>query len=173
MKNKWTLFFVILFAPFCLLRAQTVVRPVIPDSLIKVWTKPDFPGGVVAVVRNDSIFFKQAFGLSSLEKNEPLTTEHSFDLASIAKQFTGMCIALLAEAGKLDVNDDIRKYYPDFSYEQGITIQNLLSHSSGIRDGYVLMMLAGKTNLFGKLKRKYDEKQLIFDLLSKQTALNF
>jgi CubicO group peptidase (beta-lactamase class C family) len=173
MKNKWTLFFVILFAPFCLLRAQTVVRPVIPDSLIKVWTKPDFPGGVVAVVRNDSIFFKQAFGLSSLEKNEPLTTEHSFDLASIAKQFTGMCIALLAEAGTLDVNDDIRKYYPDFSYEQGITIQNLLSHSSGIRDGYVLMMLAGKTNLFGKLKRKYDEKQLIFDLLSKQTALNF
>ncbi len=60
-----------------------------------------------------SLSIKKAFGLADLQRTTPITLDTRFDLASNAKQFTAMCIALLEEQGKLSAEDELKKYYPD------------------------------------------------------------
>src|SRR5581483_10720470 len=91
-----------------------------------------------------------------------------FHMASISKQFTAYSIVLLARQGKLNLDDDIRKYlkwFPDLHHK--ITIRNLLNHTSGIRDQWQLLAIAGT-----RLDDVITEEQII-KILSKQQALNF
>lgn len=92
----------------------------------------DQPGAVVFISRADSIIYKKPFGLASLEKKMPLETDMIFQIASMTKQFTAVLILQLIEQDKLSLTDTIQKildYYPKTSI---ITIENLLSHTSGI-----------------------------------------
>ena len=76
---------------------------------------------------------KKGFGLASIEFNIPMKPEMIFRLASMTKQFTAVSILMLEEKGKLSVKDDIRKYLPDYpTHGEIITIENLLTHTSGI-----------------------------------------
>ena len=70
-----------------------------------------------------------------------------FDFASVAKQFTALCVLKLVSEGRLSLDDDIRKYLPDFfpDIPNKITIGNLVTHTSGVRDAYDLWALTGKT----------------------------
>src|SRR5439155_11958677 len=74
----------------------------------------------------------------------PITSASIFHVASISKQFTAMAIMLLDQQGKLSIDDDIRKYVPELpDYGKRITLRHLLNHTSGIRDQWTLLEIAG------------------------------
>jgi CubicO group peptidase (beta-lactamase class C family) len=91
--------------------------------------------GVVAVAEDGDITFKKAWGIANLDE-EPLKTSSIFNLASVSKQFTAMCIMLLSEDEVLDYDTSIGEYIPEFedSAYQDITVRHLLNHTSGLPD---------------------------------------
>jgi D-alanyl-D-alanine carboxypeptidase len=97
--------------------------------------KPDIPGAAIIVVKNEKVIFRKGYGLANLELNVPIRPEMVFRLGSITKQFTAVSIMMLAEQGKLSLQDDITKFFPDYpTGGKKITIENLLTHTSGIKD---------------------------------------
>jgi len=93
----------------------------------------DGPGVAVIVSQNGKVLYKGARGMANIEHGVPLTTDSIFRLGSITKQFTAAAIMMLEEQNKLSIKDDIHKYVPDFPTEgQVVTIENLLTHTSGI-----------------------------------------
>jgi len=108
------------------------------------WTNPNEPGCTVAVSQNGKLVVNKAYGLADLERDVPLGTNSILDAGSIRKQFVAAAILLLVEEGKLSLSDDVRKHIPrlhDYGYK--ITIDHLLTHTSGIRDWQPLLNLAG------------------------------
>ena len=166
---------VILFAILVLLQATRLSAQVLPDSLVKkidaVFTRGDninSPGYAVGIVRNDSLIFAKGYGMANLEYAIPNTPQSIFQMASISKQFTAYAIVLLAKEGRLQLDDDIRKYltwFPDL--HKKITIRNLLNHTSGIRDILQLLELSGT-----RLEDVITQDQVI-KILRNQRTLNF
>lgn len=98
---------------------------------------PQEPGGAVLVMVDDSIVFAKGYGLANLETSEPITTKTLFNLGSISKTFVANAILLLAEQGKLSLEDSIIKYFPEFrnrSIAEKVKIKHLLTHTSGLPD---------------------------------------
>jgi CubicO group peptidase (beta-lactamase class C family) len=82
--------------------------------------------------------------MANLDYDVPNTTSTLFNLASSSKPFTAMSIALLAQQGKLSLDDDIRKYVPEIpKYDETVTIRHLIHHSSGIREYQALVTFGG------------------------------
>jgi N-acyl-D-amino-acid deacylase len=90
--------------------------------------------GAVLISKNGQVVFKKACGIANIDKKTPLTTATPFNLASLAKQFTGMAIMILAEKGKLNYDDSIAKYLPELEYYKAVTIRRLLNHMGGLAD---------------------------------------
>jgi CubicO group peptidase (beta-lactamase class C family) len=105
------------------------------DSIIN--TVPDFSGEILIADRGKPVYHK-AFGFKNFETKEAMDTGSIFELASISKQFTAMIIMMLKEEGKLSYDDPIEKYISDLPYP-GITIRNLLNHTSGLPDYQSIM----------------------------------
>lgn len=102
------------------------------------------PGVAVAVVKDGHTIFKKGYGSATLEYNVPITSKTIFHIASVSKQFTAFSIYLLEEQGKISLEDDIREYFPELpSYGRPIKIRHLLAHTSGLRDQWALLTLAG------------------------------
>lgn len=103
------------------------------DSLMNASFKPGQPGGVVLVARDGVPLYRKAFGLANLELKVANTPENVFAIASMTKQFTAVSILQLVQQGKVSLQDDIRKYLPDYN-TQGrlITVEHLLTHTNGI-----------------------------------------
>jgi len=138
------------------------------DSLFSQWNKTSSPGCAVGVVSNDSLIFSKGYGMANLEYGVPITPQTIFHIASVSKQFTAYSILLLEKQGKLNLDDDIRKYlnwFPDL--KEKITIRNLLNHTSGVRDQWELLAIAGT-----RLDDVITQDQII-KILAKQQALNF
>lgn len=137
------------------------------DAIFASYTSAT-PGAAVAVFRDGKIVFAKGYGLADLERNVPVTTKTVFDVGSIAKQFTAACVHLLALDGKLSLDDDIRKHFPELpKYERPITVRHLLHHTSGLRDYLTLFSLSGRS-----LVNDYPES-LVLDVISRQKGLNF
>lgn len=103
------------------------------DSVMNSAYKANEPGAVILVAQNGKPLYEKAFGLANVELNIPNKTEYSFLIGSMTKQFTAVCILQLVQQGKLALNDDIKKYLPDYNtHGRKITIENLLTHTSGI-----------------------------------------
>ncbi|MBO9202150.1 MULTISPECIES: serine hydrolase [Niastella] len=114
------------------------------DKLIAGYIVPSQPGCEVLVARHGQIVYKKAFGSANLELNVPLSTGMVFNLASITKQFTAVAILQLMEQGKISLNDSLQKFVPDFpSKGHTITIEHLLTHTSGIKD-YLQLNFSGQ-----------------------------
>ncbi len=138
------------------------------DELYADQHRSDAPGGVVAVIENGRIVHETAFGMADLERGVAITTDSVFEIGSISKQFTAMCILLLELDGKLSVEDDVRKYVKELSeYERPITIRHLLHHTSGIRDIETLIPLAGIPWM------NYSSHDDMLELVFRQRGLNF
>ncbi|MES2112340.1 MAG: serine hydrolase domain-containing protein, partial [Bacteroidota bacterium] len=102
------------------------------DNLFKYWDYNNSPGYAIGIVKNDSLIFAKGYGMANLEYNIPIKPETIFHMASVSKQFTAFSIVLLARQGKLNLDDDIRKYLPWFpDLKVKITVRNLLNHTSG------------------------------------------
>lgn len=87
--------------------------------------------GAILVAKNGEIVFEDYRGYINFKTKEPITPNTPFHLASISKTFTGMTILKLWEEGRLSLDDDLLKYFPQLPYH-GITIKMLLSHRSGL-----------------------------------------
>jgi len=106
--------------------------------------------------------------MANLDYQVPLTPDSKFYIASVAKQFTAACIALLSIEGKLNLEDDIRIYFPELpDYGKKITVENLVHHTSGLRDYLQLMYLSGKSF------EDYFNNEDGIRLITRQKALNF
>ena len=105
------------------------------DQIVNQYIKPNESGGVLLLARGDKILHHKAYGLASKELNIPMKTVNTFRIASMTKQFVAVCILTLEEQGKLSLEDDIRKYVPEFPDKgETIRIKHLLSHTSGIKN---------------------------------------
>ncbi len=114
------------------------------DALFKEWDTSNTPGASVAVIQHGKLIFAKGYGIANLEYNIPIRPETIFHVASVSKQFTAMAVVLLESDGKLALDDDVHQYLPELpDYGNKITIRNLLQHTSGIRDQWQLLALAG------------------------------
>jgi CubicO group peptidase (beta-lactamase class C family) len=114
------------------------------DRLFEKWDKPNTPGAVLAILKDGKIIYSRGYGMANLEESVPNTPSTVFHLGSVSKQFTAFAIHLLVNEGKLSLDDDARKYLPEApDYGKPITIRQLLHHTSGLRDQWNLLALAG------------------------------
>ena len=105
------------------------------DSVFRRFSAPGSPGCALGVVRDGSLVYSKGYGLASVELNVPITPGTVFDIGSVSKQFTAMSVVLLAQDGKLSLNDEIQRFIPEIPrYTRPITIRHLLHHTSGLRD---------------------------------------
>jgi CubicO group peptidase (beta-lactamase class C family) len=138
------------------------------DELFAEWHNAT-PGVAVAVERNGEVIYNRAFGLANLEYEVPNSTETIFEAGSVSKQFTAAAILLLAKEGQLSLEDDIRKYVPELpDYDRTITLNHLLTHTSGLKDWGAVYGLTG----WPRNTRVYTQ-ELGFDIVFRQQSLNF
>ena len=105
------------------------------DSIFESLRSTDAPGAAVLVISSGKPVFRRGFGVTDLRTRTPIDPETDFRLASFTKQFTATCIMLLAHDGKLQYDDHLTDFFPDFpAYGKSITIRNLLNHTSGLPD---------------------------------------
>jgi CubicO group peptidase (beta-lactamase class C family) len=99
------------------------------------WTKPNEPGCAVAVSQNGKVVVNRAYGSADLERDVPIGPGTIFDAGSVVKQFVAASVLLLVEDGRLSLSEDVRKYIPELpDTGHKITLDHLLTHTSGIRD---------------------------------------
>ena len=150
------------------LHAQSLPPAIIHsvDTLFAGWSNTT-PGCVIGIVRNDSLVYAKGYGMANLEYNAPNTPLTLYDVGSVSKQFTAYCIVLLAEQHQLNLDDDIHKYISWLKIKDKITIRNLLNHTSGIREYFQLLAIAGKS------EDDAFTQQLAIHILSQQQTLNY
>ncbi|HKO96797.1 MAG TPA: serine hydrolase domain-containing protein [Pyrinomonadaceae bacterium] len=120
------------------------------------------PGCTVAVSQQGKLIVNKAYGVADLERDVALNPNSIFDLGSVRKQFVAAAVLLLVEDGKLALTDDIRKHFPELpDYGHKITVDHLLTHTSGIRDW---------TGLRGLMGGNVDD---VVKLTVRQRGLNF
>jgi len=173
--------------PVLFVAALSAAAPAIPQSgtaalsrfLTDVTARGDVPGVVVTVVNKDGVLYNEAFGKSSTLKNVPMAKDTIFNIASMTKAVTSVAIMMLADEGKLKLDDDVAKYLPkykdpvviskfnaaDGSYEtrpakRPITIRHLLTHTSGIGYGFASQTVATLSQKTGKTEL---DLPLLFD----------
>lgn len=138
------------------------------DALLSRHDRPDEPGCAAGVYRDGAVLYSGAFGRADLSSGERITASTSINIGSVAKQFTAAAVLLLAKDGKLSLDDSIRTYLPELpDYSTPITIRQLLTHTSGIRDYRGLLNLAGHRN---------DEQvpaSRILSMIARQQGLSF
>lgn len=103
------------------------------DSILSVLYKTNRFNGTVLYGEKGKVLYKKAFGVTDYRTNQPLATTSAFNLASVTKQFIGMCILILKERGRLQLDDDCKKYISELPYDN-ISIRNLMTHTSGITE---------------------------------------
>ncbi len=128
------------------------------------------PGIAIGIIKDGEIIYESYKGYADIKKKIPLDKNSRFNYASSGKQFTALAILTLIEEGKMNLDDDIRKFLPNFYpfVEEEIQIQHLLTHTSGIRDVYELWNLQGIT----WWEQTFNNQDAI-DLLAKQEELSF
>jgi CubicO group peptidase (beta-lactamase class C family) len=109
------------------------------------WVAPDGPGCAVAVSHHGKLVVTRGYGLADVERQVPITPDTVFDAASVVKQFVAAATLLLVEEGRLSLTEDVRKYLPELpDYGHTITLDHLMTHTSGIRDWTGLGPLTGR-----------------------------
>ncbi|MFN8239735.1 MAG: serine hydrolase [Bacteroidales bacterium] len=138
------------------------------DQLFSQWNRVGSPGAAIAVEKDGKVIFSKGYGNAELEYNMLVTPRTVFHIASVSKQFTCFSILLLEKDGKLSINDDVRKYIPEVpDFGKTITLNHLMHHTSGLRDQWELLAMAGW---------RLDDvitKDHILRMVSNQKELNF
>jgi D-alanyl-D-alanine carboxypeptidase len=129
MRKSLSILLIILWVTPC--SAQSFASRV--DKYLTAYAQQGKFMGAVLVARNGRVLFEKGYGSADAAWDVPVTPQTKFNLASLTKQFTGMAVLQLAEAGKLKIDDPVSKYYKHAppAWEK-ITIYHLLSHTSGL-----------------------------------------
>jgi CubicO group peptidase (beta-lactamase class C family) len=118
------------------------------DAIFSPLISASSPGCAVAASKEGRKVVERAYGIADLEHGIPITPATIFEAGSASKQVTAAAILLLAQAGKLALNDDIRKHLPEMpDYGAKITVDQLLHHTSGLRDWRAIRAVGG--NMLG------------------------
>lgn len=117
------------------------------DAVFADFSKAGSPGCALGVYERGKLIYAQGYGLASIEHGVAIDPQRTvFDLGSTSKQFTAASVLLLAQDGKLSLDDSVRKHLPQLpAYFEPVTLQHLLNHTAGVRDYIALLMLAGIT----------------------------
>ncbi|MGE0695041.1 MAG: serine hydrolase [Pirellulales bacterium] len=138
------------------------------DATFQDYDRWDRPGIALAVVKDGALFYARGYGSANLEYDVPITPATVFHVASVSKQFTCFAVLLLAADGKLSLDDDVRKHVPDVpDFGTPITLRQLMHHTSGLRDQWALLAMAG-WRLDDVITREH-----ILKLVRRQRELNF
>jgi CubicO group peptidase (beta-lactamase class C family) len=138
------------------------------DQLFAEWNKPDAPGCSIGISRGGALVYERGYGTANIDLAVPITPATVLDAASISKQFTAMSILLLAQPGKLSVDDDVSKHIPGWAMrEPRVTIRHLLTHTGGLRDAFTLLGMSPPR------EDGVPVNDVIERLLARQRGLNF
>jgi CubicO group peptidase (beta-lactamase class C family) len=139
------------------------------DRLFAAYPNLDTPGCAVSAAQDGRVLVERAYGSADLEHDVPITVATPFEAGSVAKQFTAAAILLLVQDGKVKLTDDVRKYLPQLpDYGRPITIDQLLSHTSGLRDWGDLAFWQG----WPRTTRAFTQDDVV-DLIRRQRGLNY
>lgn len=138
------------------------------DRIFAEYDEPTSPGCVLGVLRDGRFIYERGYGMANLDYDIPNSPKLVYYVGSVSKQFTAATVALLSLQGKVSLDDDVRKYIPELpDYGTPITIRNLIHHTSGIRDMYVLMELGGR-----RMEDVLTDEDALA-LIARQKELNF
>ena len=139
------------------------------DAVFEKWDTDNSPGCSVAAMRDGQIVHKGSYGMANLDHGVEIENATVFHVASVSKQFTAAAVVLLAQEGKLSLDDEVRDHVselPDFGHK--ITIRHLIHHTSGLRDQWGLLSMTGW---------RYSEDLItnedVLAVISRQRNLNF
>lgn len=139
------------------------------DKLFEKFDSTITPGCALSVMQGGKSIYKRGYGMADLDHDVPIRPDSVFHVASVSKQFTDAAIVLLAQEGKLSLDDDVRKYVPELpDFGSRITIRHLIHHTSGLRDQWALLGLAG-----WRYSLDLITDQDVLDVMSVQKDLNF
>ena len=113
--------------------AEPVTPARIKEVVTKVMQEKHIPGLSIAVSMPGGTI-EESYGLANVEYHQPVEKDSIFEIGSISKTFTAIGILILQEEGKLNVNDKITKYFPQYPGWSEITLKHLLQHTSDIKD---------------------------------------
>ncbi len=113
---------------------QMIIKQV--DELFTSLYPLDQPGAAVLIMKDEEIIFEKGYGIADMEKMTPIDGNTFFNIASVSKQFSSIALLMLAQDGKLSLDDTVSEWFPEFESElmQKISLKHLLSHTSGIPD---------------------------------------
>ena len=107
----------------------------IAEIAAKHGTTSETPGFAVAVSRDGELLYKGAFGCADLETGRQIDPDDNFVIASNTKQMCCTCMLILAERGLIDLDEPVRRFFPDFpDYVERITIRQMMAHTAGVVD---------------------------------------
>ena len=133
MKTSLTFAVLLALSVAAISRAQVSADQI--DAIFSSLKSANAPGVAVLVVKNGKTVFRRGYGVTDLRTMHAIDSATNFRLASVSKQFTAVCIAMLVRDGKLHYDDHLTDVIPEFpAYGKPITIRNLLNHTSGLPD---------------------------------------
>lgn len=139
------------------------------DELFEKMDRTISPGCAVAALRDGKILYQRGYGMADLDHNVPITADTVFQVASMSKQFTAAAIVMLAQERKLSLDDEVRKYVPELpDFGAPVTLRQLVHHTSGLRDQWELLGLAGWRYSLDLIT---DDD--VLSIMSRQRDLNF
>src|ERR671914_1465995 len=139
------------------------------DRIFASWNTRQTPGCAVGVARNGQTVLERAYGMANLEYDVPNSPSTIFEAGSVSKQFTAAAIALLAQQGKLSLDDEVSKYIRELPrYSTPITIRQMLNHTSGLRDWGTVALAMG----WPRGTRTHTHAHVL-DIVSRQESLNY
>ena len=153
-----------LFSPLAVLGQVNYSSSI--DVFMQAQFKVNNFNGDVLVARSGNIIYQCAFGYSNYDTKAKLDNNSVFELASVSKQFTAMGILMLVEKGQLKLTDSLRKFFPELPYPN-VTIQSLLTHTSGLPDYQDAMQ-----NVWDHKKVAFNDDMIAF-LAANKTPANF
>ncbi|OYU67611.1 MAG: hypothetical protein CFE22_03745 [Cytophagaceae bacterium BCCC1] len=166
MKNKLLIYFLLLISTSCFSQTLQDTLTLI-DKAMRIYL-PQNPGCQLSIKRNGEIIFSKAYGMADLEHDVPLKLTSKIEAGSVSKQFTAASILLLEQQGKLSLNDDVRKYIPELpDYGHVITLEQLMHHTSGLRDWGNVAYLSG----WGRGTKTYTNDDAL-EIIKAQKLLN-
>lgn len=138
------------------------------DALIAQHAGPETPGLAIGIVQDGQLVAASYGGLADLEHRVPVTCHTRFHVASVSKQFTGFAVQLLVKRGRIALADRVGDHLDDMpEIVSDLTIEQLLHHTSGLRQELRLLAIAGRRN--GRVL----QHQEALDLIRAHRELNF
>lgn len=109
------------------------------DSIFSKFDNLNSPGFAIGIIKDSTVLYKAGYGAANLDYSIPIDNNTAFDIASVSKQFTAACIALLIIDGKLNLNTPVQDYIPELSkYQDTIRVKHLMYNTSGLIDYFKL-----------------------------------